>query len=108
MLRRSVMFACLIALSVMLSVGLASAQRSHIGRGTSEARVEEIELLPGITVPVDIWDDDYVPTAQDFMDIGFNDSDAENQATRNCTWGQIKACYAGYYNDCCPKKVDEG
>jgi hypothetical protein len=108
MSHRSVVLYCLIALSIALLVGPASAQRIHTGQGMSEARVEEIELLPGVTVPVDIWPDDYVPTVEDFISIGFDESDAQEQATQDCTWGQIKACYAGYYNECCPKKVQEG
>jgi hypothetical protein len=108
MLRRSAMLACLFVFSIALLVGLASAQQARTPRVTTQAQVEEIELLPGVWVAVDIWEDDYVPTVQDFVSIGFKLGDAQEQEMRNCTWGQIKACYAGYYNDCCPKKVDEG
>ena len=106
--RRSVIVACLCAMVILLAAGTASPQYSPTFRGQRDARIEEIELLPGIKVPVNIWEDDYVPTAGDFMAIGFTQEDAEQQAVQDCTWGQIKACYAGYYNDCCPKKTQEG
>lgn len=108
MLPRSAILACLCVLLILLSVGPVSAQGVPAGQGQREAQIEEIELLPGVKVPVNIWEDDYVPTAEDLVAIGFEEDDAAEQAERTCTWGQIKLCYAGYYNDCCPKKADEG
>ena len=108
MLHRGLLAACLVVFSIVLIVGSASAQRASVFANPSDALVEEIELLPGVVVPVDIWDDDYVPTALDFVAIGFSENDAQKQEIRDCTWGQIKDCYNGHYNDCCPKKTQEG
>lgn len=68
---------------------------------------EEIEVAPGVWVPCDIWNDEYVPTYEDMTDAGFTESDAVIIASRQCTWSEIKACFMGYYNDCCPKKADD-
>ena len=67
---------------------------------------EEIEVAPGVFVPCDLWEDDYVPTAGDLTDAGFLESDAQTIAQRQCTWAQIKACFMGFHNPCCPKKAD--
>jgi hypothetical protein len=68
---------------------------------------EEIEVAPGVYVPCDMWEDDYIPTVDAMTDAGFIESDAVIIASRQCTWSEIKACFMGYYNNCCPKKEDE-
>lgn len=67
---------------------------------------EEIEVAPDVWVPCDLWDDAYVPTYQDLTDAGFLEPDAVIIASRQCSWSEIKACFMGYYNDCCPKKAE--
>jgi hypothetical protein len=38
-----------------------------------------------------------------------NDVSAQEQgAVVECSWGQIKCCYAGCVNQCCPRPKDEG
>jgi hypothetical protein len=107
-LRSCLILACLCAVSIALSVGPVVGQGTPTIQAPAEAQIEEIELAPGVWVPVDMWEDDYVPTVQDLVALGMSEEDAEATTERKCTWGQIKLCFAGYYNDCCPKKADEG
>jgi hypothetical protein len=68
-------------------------------------QIEEIEVAPGVKVRADIWDDDYVPTYEDLVRVGFLPEDAREFNRVLCTWGQIKVCLSKPYHDCdCVKK----
>jgi hypothetical protein len=108
MRRSSVIIMCLCVLSVALLGGLVPVQHALADEGQGESEIEEIELAPGVWVPVNMWEDDYVPTFDDLVALGMAEDDAQAMTERRCTWGQIKLCSAGYYDDCCPKKSDEG
>lgn len=78
--------------------------------------VEVIELVPGVAVRADIWPDDYVPTVEDFVALGVPYDDAiricganpPRNEVRDCTWGQIKMCFGGTPNECCPDWKSDG
>ena len=55
-------------------------------------QVGKIEVAPGVRVRADLWDDDYVPTYQDLISVGFLPEDAGEISNCNVTWGRIKAC----------------
>jgi len=57
------------------------------------AQMAEIEVAPGVRVRADIWEDDYVPTYQDLVSVGFLADDADVIVRECTTWGLIKACF---------------
>jgi hypothetical protein len=67
-------------------------------------QIEEIEVAPGVRVRADIWADDYVPTYEDLVRIGFLPEDAREFDTVTCTWGQLKVCLSRPQQDCDCKK----
>ena len=87
---------------------LALQSPAECGSIGSDDTTAQIEVAPGLAVPADIWEDDYVPTFLELITAGFAIDDAEVLSQRNCTWGQIKQCFIGQYNECCPKKPAEG
>lgn len=77
--------------------------------GAGECReprqIEEIEVAPGVRVRADIWADDYVPTYEDLVRVGFLPEDANSIREVECTWGAIKACWnSPDPAECCSKK----
>lgn len=78
--------------------------------------VETIELVPGVYVRADIWPYDYVPSVEDFVAVGVPYEDAVRICHANpprgevheCTWGQIKMCFMGIPNPCCPDRKTDG
>ena len=54
--------------------------------------IQEIEVAPGVLVPGDIWADDYVPTYEDLVSIGFASDDAQDIAGESISWGKLKIC----------------
>jgi len=56
-------------------------------------QVEEIEIAPGASVRADIWEDDYVPTYEEMVEVGFLPEEADIIARDSITWGRIKACF---------------
>ncbi|MFZ1946168.1 MAG: hypothetical protein WAW06_01315 [bacterium] len=78
------------------------------GRQKTVEQIGEIEVASGVMVRADIWEDDYVPSYAELIEVGFLPEDASHIREVLCSWGQIKLCFAGFYNDCCPKKNDEG
>jgi hypothetical protein len=97
MRRSDVIITCLCVLSVALLAGLVSVQSALADQGQGEGQIEEIELAPGVWVPVNMWEDDYVPTLDDLIALGMAEDDAQELTERRCTWGQIKLCSMGYY-----------
>ena len=70
-------------------------------------QVEEIEVAPGVKVRADIWEDDYVPTYEDLVAVGFLPEDASAIREVECSWGAIKACWdAPDPAECCSKKAN--
>lgn len=68
-------------------------------------QIEEIEVAPGVKVRADIWDDDFVPTYEDLVRVGFLPEDASSIREVECTWGAIKACWnSPDPAECCSKK----
>ena len=89
---------------VMQKYGVESTDQS-IAFESSPGQMQEIEVSPGVMVPADIWDDEYVPTYEDLVRVGFLPEDAREFNIVACTWGQIKICAAHPDRDCdCKKK----
>jgi hypothetical protein len=55
-------------------------------------QIQEIEVAPGVKVPVDVWEDDHVPTYEELVAVGFLPDDAREFNKQTCTWGEIKIC----------------
>lgn len=96
----------------LLAQPIASLYDMHIQYG----QVEMIQLAPGVVVRADIWPDDYVPTVQDFLVLGVPYQDAvricthqdTKRVTRDCTWGELKICFAGgCIRRCCPENCPD-
>ena len=103
MYRKTAIEVGLLALAVALLTSFLAGQVVAQGQGQMP---EEIEVAPDVWVPCDLWDDAYVPTCQDLTDAGFLEPDAVIIASQQCSWSEIKACFMGYYNNCCPKKAE--
>jgi hypothetical protein len=81
-------------------------------------KAEMIELVPGIEVPVDMWDDDHVVTAADLVAVGIAIEDAEKIVSQKprgtamfpCTWSRLKYCASNGIplDECCGKTKDTG
>jgi hypothetical protein len=66
----------------------------------SAEQIGEIEVAPGVVVRADIWEDDYVPSYEELIEVGFLPEDAREFDTVLCTWGQIKVCLGSPNHDC--------
>jgi len=113
------MWLLMVGLLVLLTTGLPAkpAETLHDLHLRHE-EVQLIELVPGVEVPVDMWEDDHVVTVEDLVAVGVTLDDAETMvgqsndtgAAVNCSWGRIKMCYLnGIPLDvCCPRTKNNG
>ena len=111
---RLVVFAAVVC--ILMSGSLCAEKASSLYEMKMQYReVEMIEIVPGVVVRSDIWPDDYVPTVEDFLALGVSYEElveifGENPRipVAECTWGQIKLCFLGIPNSCCPELKGDG